>query len=123
MQIYLQFPNFNLRTLNQFISCLANTGLQLISSYWGHEVIIQSTSIANSCYDENLCDFGIRNQKSWILIMQRSQKPICFTVGKYAPLSLNTFLKVSHILLKLSIVLTFAIKTKRKKNIVLKRYL
>ncbi|KAF5291588.1 hypothetical protein FQR65_LT01901 [Abscondita terminalis] len=58
--------------------------------YYGNEIMVQSQGIANCCYDVYFVEADIRLQKALLLIIQRSQRPIQMTVGKFVPLSLAT---------------------------------
>ncbi|KAF5291262.1 hypothetical protein FQR65_LT11440 [Abscondita terminalis] len=79
-------------TLSIYI-ILAFVPMQIVC-YYGNEVIIQSQDIANCCYDAHFVGADIRLQKGLLLTIQRSQRPIKITVGKFAPLSLATSLAI-----------------------------
>ncbi|KAF5289198.1 hypothetical protein FQR65_LT00084 [Abscondita terminalis] len=65
-----------------------------IVNYFGNEIIIDSQNIANCCYNIEFVGTDLCLQKAIILIIQRSQRPILMTVGKFAPISVVTSLAV-----------------------------
>lgn len=69
--------------------------VNFICSYWGNEMIQQYSAIADACYEVDFVGIDRRFQKGLCMIIQRSQKPIKFTVGKFTPLTLNNFVMVS----------------------------
>ncbi|KAF5301373.1 hypothetical protein FQA39_LY10771 [Lamprigera yunnana] len=72
------------------------TSLLVMNCYNGNEIIIKSEQIGNACYNLNFVGTDIRFQKSLVFMIQRSQKPIVFTVGKFASLSLMTALSAAR---------------------------
>lgn len=64
-------------------------------SYWGNEIQLNSQAVAQACYEATFIGTDVRFQKGLILFMQRSQRPIKLTAGKFVFLSLNTFMSVS----------------------------
>ncbi|KAF5272415.1 hypothetical protein FQA39_LY07883 [Lamprigera yunnana] len=67
-----------------------------IVCYYCTLVMIQSEQIANSCYELEIVGGDIRFQKALLMIIQRSQKPIVFTAGKFVPLTVITALGVAR---------------------------
>ncbi|KAF5307174.1 hypothetical protein FQR65_LT00690 [Abscondita terminalis] len=61
-----------------------------IVNYYGNKIITDSEGIANCCYNIEFVGTNIKLQKSLLLMIQRSQRPITMTVGKFAPLSIAT---------------------------------
>ncbi|KAF5307175.1 hypothetical protein FQR65_LT00691 [Abscondita terminalis] len=64
--------------------------LMHVVNYYGNEIIIESQNIANCCYNIEFVGTNIKLQKGLLLMIQRSQRPIVMTVGKFAPLSIAT---------------------------------
>ncbi|KAF5291587.1 hypothetical protein FQR65_LT01900 [Abscondita terminalis] len=62
--------------------------------YFGNEITIQSQEIGYCCYNLQFVGVDIRFQKGLLLIIQRSQRPIQMTVGKFFPLSLATSIAI-----------------------------
>ncbi|KAF2879492.1 hypothetical protein ILUMI_26687 [Ignelater luminosus] len=62
-----------------------------VISYCGTGLSESSEYIASICYEINFIGTDIRFQKSLLLIMMRSQKPVRITIGKFAGLSIEIF--------------------------------
>lgn len=62
--------------------------------YWGNEVTLNSLAVADACNEVDYVGTDLRFQKGLALIIQRSQRPVELTAGKFAVLSLNTFVSV-----------------------------
>lgn len=63
--------------------------------YYGNEITLASVSISDACYDANFVGTNLSYQKDLLIIMQRSQKPVNHTIGKFANLTLTAFVSVS----------------------------
>lgn len=64
--------------------------------YWGNVVITESADLAVACYDVDFIGSDVRFQRSLQMMIQMCQREMCFTSGKLAPLSLQTFVTVSN---------------------------
>ncbi|KAF5299814.1 hypothetical protein FQR65_LT09336 [Abscondita terminalis] len=64
----------------------------VLISYWGNEVSLESQNVIKACYDVKFYGTDLRFQKGLFIMMERSKRPITFTVGKFSPLTLGTFL-------------------------------
>lgn len=72
---------------------------QLLIFCWnGNQVLEESLEIAFAAYDADwiLCETEI--QKALILIIQRSQRPLRISAGKFAYLTLETYMSVCRII-------------------------
>lgn len=63
--------------------------------YYASKVITESELIGNACFEIDFTGTDIRFQKGWSMVIQRSQKPITFTLGKFTQLSVTVPLSVS----------------------------
>lgn len=70
----------------------------LIFSWNGNELSIASEEIANVVYDIDWIMANNSTKRLIILIMQRAQKPVYITLGKFANLSMTTFVMVQKII-------------------------
>ncbi|XP_011304111.1 odorant receptor Or1-like [Fopius arisanus] len=59
--------------------------------YFGHEVTTESFRVSHGVYNMDWSELKIPTQKSLILIMNRSLKPLTFTSGYIVQLSLDSF--------------------------------
>ncbi|XP_062541747.1 odorant receptor 4-like [Armigeres subalbatus] len=67
-----------------------------ILCYYGEEIVVHSSSIANGAYNSNWYLSGSSKQnprygKSLILVIQRAQRPMILTAWKFWPLTIGTF--------------------------------
>ena len=67
-------------------------------------MIIESQKVAQAAADVYLVDAPLSYQKKLLMIIARSQIPIEFTAGKFVSLSLNTLVKVSYSLIKMTYI-------------------
>ncbi|KAK4885300.1 hypothetical protein RN001_001571 [Aquatica leii] len=70
--------------------------LLCFNCYCGNETLNKSLEVALACTEINFLNTDIRFQKALILIIQRSQKPICFKVGNFVLLTSGTAVSVSN---------------------------
>lgn len=75
--------------------CTAAVYQLLMFCYWGEQLSHQSALVAQAAYDCPWIDRNIRFKKTLIILITRAQRPICITAGKFAKLSLVTFIAVS----------------------------
>ncbi|KAF2879493.1 hypothetical protein ILUMI_26688 [Ignelater luminosus] len=90
-------PLLDIGALQSYFEVLAIIGPLFVLCYCGTELSKSSEYIANICYKIDFIGTDIRFQKSLLLIMIRSQKPIRITVGKFAGLSTEVFSWVSKV--------------------------
>ncbi|KAF5307604.1 hypothetical protein FQR65_LT06760 [Abscondita terminalis] len=64
--------------------------LLIMICFYGNQIIVKSELIADTCYNVDFIGTDVRFQKSLLIMIRRSQEPIVFTVGNFAPLSLVT---------------------------------
>lgn len=62
--------------------------------YWGDKVSQDSMGVALAAFEAYSSETDVRLQKCLLLIMQNSQQPVQFTIGKFGVLSLDTFVGV-----------------------------
>ncbi|KAF7992982.1 hypothetical protein HCN44_005763 [Aphidius gifuensis] len=94
-----------LSQLNTFSPDLASVFLYLISMisqvfipcFAGNQLTVQSSQICDAIYSMDWTTLTISTQKSLVLIMSRSQKPVQFISGRIIPLSMNSFNNVIRI--------------------------
>ncbi|XP_022917029.2 odorant receptor 23a-like isoform X1 [Onthophagus taurus] len=100
---------------NEFITYMVYMGTALIElgiyCAFGNNVTVQAQLIPNAIWESNWMDTTVSYKKMMILTMQRMQKPMFLTIGKFATLTLSTFTAV----LKLSYSI-FAILENRDAN-------
>ncbi|KAF5274119.1 hypothetical protein FQR65_LT04517 [Abscondita terminalis] len=77
-----------------FFYSLALTVSTNIIYYYGNDIILESQNIADCCYNIEFVGTSIKLQKALLLMIQRSQRPIVITVGKFAPISIATSIAV-----------------------------
>lgn len=65
--------------------------------FWGNEVTLESQNVGQAAYEANFVGSDVDFQKGLALIMHRSLKPVYITAGKFANLSIQTFVGVSFI--------------------------
>lgn len=67
-----------------------------IMCYWANQILIESKRVAEACYHTNFVGKDVRFQKSLVLIMLRSQKPVQLTIGKFVVLDVQVFVWVRN---------------------------
>ncbi|KAF5308087.1 hypothetical protein FQR65_LT00629 [Abscondita terminalis] len=67
--------------------------------WWGNELTLANESLAFGISETYSPDLPISHAKALKLMMIRSQRTLCLTAGKFAPLSLETYKGVRSILL------------------------
>ncbi|KAJ8946505.1 hypothetical protein NQ318_004640, partial [Aromia moschata] len=68
---------------------------QLICYCWyGNEVVVQSSEFSSYLNNTEWLSFNDSTRKSLLLMMMRSQRPTIFTAGKFAILSMETYITV-----------------------------
>lgn len=75
------------------IYCISAFQLLLLS-YWGHRVLEESQAVADVCYQIDFVGSDTRFQKGLQLMIERSQRPIYFTAGKFSQVTLSNFVSV-----------------------------
>nr|XP_023012678.1 odorant receptor 46a-like [Leptinotarsa decemlineata] len=66
----------------------------LMICYFGNEITEVSSTLSSSLYQNNWIDCSKRFKQCMIIMMCRMQKKLSMTIGKFSPLTLNTFLSV-----------------------------
>lgn len=56
--------------------------------------MFQSQKIMQACYDSDWLDYDKSMKKTLLLIMERAKRPVALTAGKFATLSLTSFVAV-----------------------------
>lgn len=90
----LQYPMSNAKALGDFCYVAVICIQLLLFCYWGNEVALESQSLAFSCYEVNFVDMPKNFQKQLIFMMQRCQRPVILTAGKFVNLSLSAYVSV-----------------------------
>ncbi|XP_071052071.1 putative odorant receptor 92a [Onthophagus taurus] len=85
------YPITNEQSIQDFMFMSAITTQVFLYCYWGNELALESQKVASTCYEINFVGAHISFQKSLVIIIQRSQKPIEITAGKFTRLTLMTF--------------------------------
>lgn len=98
--INLQVFNFqnDIRSTRFFsMLCFACLMLfQLLIFCWnGNEVLVESLEIAFAAYDSDWFVCDIATQKAVVLVIQRAQRALQLSAGKFAYLTLETYMSVS----------------------------
>ncbi|XP_071052073.1 odorant receptor 82a-like [Onthophagus taurus] len=88
------YPITNERSLQDFAFIVTISTQVFLYCYWGNELALESEKVAWTCYESDFVGAGCSFQKSLVLIMNRSQKPILLTAGKFTNLSLMTFVGI-----------------------------
>ncbi|KAF2895754.1 hypothetical protein ILUMI_10422 [Ignelater luminosus] len=88
-------PLLDFTALQSYFEVLATIVPLFVVCYCGNELSKSSEYIANMCYKINFIGTDIKFQKSLLLIMMRSQKPVRLTIGKFAGISIEIFTWVS----------------------------
>nr|AQN78435.1 olfactory receptor 33 [Meteorus pulchricornis] len=98
-QILLGVGNSIMRTTLSVQFLIAAMVQLLLFSWSSHEIIIESQEIAEAAY--RACWYGLEYtdegkafRQSLLIIIARARKPCILTVGKFAPMSLDTFTSV-----------------------------
>ncbi|KAK9739614.1 7tm Odorant receptor [Popillia japonica] len=68
----------------------------LIYCVFGNKVTVSSSNISSSIYNGDWYSTSTSFKRSMLITMSRMQKPIYFTIGKFTPLTLSTFLTISR---------------------------
>lgn len=63
--------------------------------WYGNEIMAQSAKFSEELYNSDWLLLNNPTKKSLLLMMMRAQRPVMFTAGKFALLSLQTFMAVS----------------------------
>nr|QUP79567.1 odorant receptor 7 [Monochamus saltuarius] len=62
--------------------------------FYGNEIMVQSEKFSEVLYNSDWLVLNNSTKKSLLLMMMRAQRPIKFTAGKFALLSLQTFMAI-----------------------------
>lgn len=70
-------------------------GFQLTLYCWfGNEVTVRGLELPNAIWESDWLQSSQIYRKNMLITMSRMKRPIYLTVGKFAPLTLNTFVAV-----------------------------
>ncbi|KAI4456221.1 odorant receptor [Holotrichia oblita] len=103
------YPMSNAKALGDFCYVTVICIQLLLFCYWGNEVALESQSLTFSCYEVNFVDMPKHFQKHLIFMMQRCQRPVILTAGKFINLSLSAYVSV---IVKSFLFLLHGFKTK-----------
>lgn len=71
---------------------------QLFNFYWlSNELIEQSGELGFALYDSPWYTFSIKNRKTFLLVLLRTQKPLNIMIGNIAPVTLQTFQSIINV--------------------------
>ncbi|XP_031339975.1 putative odorant receptor 92a [Photinus pyralis] len=87
-------PIFTMEFLKLFWYLLTMLSMIFLDSYLCSLVVEESESLVYSCYETDFVDRDRKFQKALVLLMTRAQKPVIFTIGNFAPLSMETVIIV-----------------------------
>ncbi|KAF5294996.1 hypothetical protein FQA39_LY13306 [Lamprigera yunnana] len=93
-------PLFDPKAFQSYFEIVAVTLSLFLVSYFGSEVTIVLEAIADTCYGLDFIGTDLRFQKSLVMIMKRSQKPIRITVGGFVALSIAVFVTTCDMMWK-----------------------
>ncbi|GJQ83178.1 hypothetical protein Trydic_g18205 [Trypoxylus dichotomus] len=65
-----------------------------IPCFFAEEVITESVSIINSCYESMWYECNVSTRKFFFIIMERAKRPVTLKAGPFFTLSLNTFVMI-----------------------------
>nr|AVH87279.1 odorant receptor 38 [Holotrichia parallela] len=89
-------PMFSLNFAAEMIYMIAIECQLLIYCVFGNKVTLSSSNIPNSIYNGDWYSSNISFKRSMLITMSRMQRPIYFTIGKFTPLTLSTFVTISR---------------------------
>ncbi|XP_031339976.1 putative odorant receptor 85d [Photinus pyralis] len=87
-------PIFTMEFLKLFWYLLTMLSIIFLDSYLCSLVVEESEALVYSCYETDFVDRDRKFQKALVLLMTRAQKPVIFTIGNFAPLSMETVIIV-----------------------------
>ncbi|GJQ74197.1 hypothetical protein Trydic_g19108 [Trypoxylus dichotomus] len=86
--------DINSRTTREITFTFAILTQVYFYCYYGNEITLAAESVAAACYDVNFVGTDLSFQKSLLLIICRSQRPMALTIGKFATLNIGTFISI-----------------------------
>ncbi|GJQ74623.1 hypothetical protein Trydic_g21477 [Trypoxylus dichotomus] len=89
-------PMMSLNFAAEMIYLIAIECQLLIYCVFGNKVTVSSSNIPNSIYNGDWYSTSTSFKRSMLITMARMQRPIYFTIGKFTPLTLSTFLTISR---------------------------
>ncbi|GJQ74621.1 hypothetical protein Trydic_g21476 [Trypoxylus dichotomus] len=89
-------PVTSLNFVAEMIYLIAIECQLLIYCVFGNKVTVSSSNISNSIYNGDWYSTSTSFKRSMLITMTRMQRPIYFTIGKFTPLTLSTFLTISR---------------------------
>lgn len=79
------------------LTCYVGVFLQLAPTFiWGNEITLESANVGKVVMEIDYVGTPKSFQKSLVLLMARSQRPVVVTAGKFVNLSLETLVTVSN---------------------------
>ncbi|XP_057340766.1 odorant receptor Or2-like [Microplitis mediator] len=98
-QILLGVDNSILRTMLSAVFFSGSISQLLLYSWSCHEIIIESLEVAEAAYRAywyslSWSKYGKSYRQALLIIIARSRRPCILTVGKFVPMSLETFTSV-----------------------------
>nr|WKF45104.1 odorant receptor 46 [Podabrus annulatus] len=88
--VSVKSPNF-IRCLFFFVADVIQLAMLCFAC---NEVILKSEKIRDACYMSDWNKYNTSVCKTLFIIMERSKRPLCFTAGKFAVISLETFITI-----------------------------
>ena len=64
--------------------------------YWGNEVTLESSKVAQTAFHVPFAGTSVQFQKALIMMIIRGQREVKLTAGGFVELSLTTLMKVRH---------------------------
>ncbi|CAD6233565.1 GSCOCT00012280001.3-RA-CDS, partial [Cotesia congregata] len=98
-QILLGVDNSILRTMLSIVFLSGSISQLLLYSWSCHEIIVESLEVAEAAYraywyNLSWSKYGKSYRQALLIIIARSRRPCVLTVGKFVPVSLETFTSV-----------------------------
>nr|AVH87271.1 odorant receptor 30 [Holotrichia parallela] len=88
------YPLSNTKAFMDFTYVGAICVQLLLTCYWSNELTLESESVAYACYEVNFVGASPAFQKNLALMIQRSQRPVVLTAGKFVNLSLDAYVSI-----------------------------
>lgn len=98
-------PLFDASILQSYLELFLLCTLLFFLCYWATELTLAGFSIAHAVYSLDFIETDLKFQKSLLLIMIRSHKPVRVTVGRFVHLSVEIFVWVSNHTIKNRLVI------------------
>ncbi|XP_048515000.1 odorant receptor Or2-like [Athalia rosae] len=110
----IDMSSFDLITMTLF-SCAMIYELFILCNT-GNEMEIESKKVSRSAYNAQWTSASEPVKKILLLMMLRAERPVLFTVGKFAKLSLRTFLSVGFISIQVNDLIKYQLLMNRFKK-------